>query len=375
MKILHTADWHLGRQLCGVSLLADQRHALGQLYDVVENERPGVVIVAGDLYDRAIPPVDAIELFDEALYRLSVQLKVPVVMITGNHDSPERQRFATRMLETSGLHLRTSLADFARPIVIDGVEIYALPYTEPSEVRQFLGDETIHSHEAAARGILSSVEPGKDARRVLIAHAFVEGGAESDSERPLTVGGTGSVSAACYKAFDYVALGHLHKPQRISRDAVRYAGSLCKYSFSEEKHQKSFTIACIDKDGLGGVREIPIKPLREMRTIEGTFDEIKAAAPKDSARQDYLRIRLADAAPILEAKSRLERYYPNILEIIRPHFEISATTSSRTSAETRAMAPEELYRQFYKYIREEDLSPRQEEILQRVATSVMEAGT
>src|SRR3954469_1223090 len=242
MRFIHTADWHLGRLFHGVHLTNDQHHALMQLVDLVKQERPDAVLVAGDIYDRAIPPPEAVELLDEVLCKLVIDLKIPVVLIAGNHDSPQRLNFGSRLLANRRLYVPENLPRKCESVVFGDargpVHVYALPYSEPMIVRQCLDCEDVVDHDSAMRALVAQIKAvhSNGDRKILMAHAFVAGGSECESERPLSVGGAGTVDAANFGGFNYVALGHLHCPQRIGGGEVRYSGSLLKYSF-DEVHQ------------------------------------------------------------------------------------------------------------------------------------------
>ncbi|HEY5168379.1 MAG TPA: exonuclease subunit SbcD, partial [Thermoleophilia bacterium] len=255
MRLIHTADWHLGRLFHNQHLTADQDYVLRQLVELVAEVEPAAVIVAGDLYDRAVPPIEAVDLLDHVLTELVDRLGVPVIAIAGNHDSAVRVGFASRLLRERGLHLVGELPQAASPIILRDehgpVRVSALPYADPAEARAVYDAADIHDQQAVtSAGVaraLAAAEPHE--RHVLVAHAFVAGGVESESERPLSVGGAQQVSAGTFAGFDYVALGHLHRPQSCGSDTVRYAGSLLKYSFAEHAHQKSVSVVDVGPRG------------------------------------------------------------------------------------------------------------------------------
>ena len=324
MKLLHTADWHLGRQLHGRSLLEDQRHVLDQLVTIVREDAVDGVLVAGDLFDRAVPPAAAIGLLDEVLSQLCLDLQVPVVMISGNHDSADRLAFGARHLARSGLHLVTRLADDLAPLEIEcgGQRLicHAIPYLEPAQVRQQFGVD-VRSHDAALGYLLQTMREqatGQGAPRVVLAHAFLAGGEVSESERPLCIGGAEWVSPGHFAGFDYVALGHLHGRQQRAEPQIRYAGSPLKYSFSEVQHHKSVTLVELDETGLQSITERSLEPLHDLRIIEGELNQLLAAAAADPAPQDYLLVRLTDRGALLDAMGQLRQVYPNVLHLERP---------------------------------------------------------
>jgi len=275
MRFVHTADWHLGRILHGVHLTEDQAYVLDELIEIVRDARPDVVIVAGDIYDRAVPPQDAVSLLDDVLSRLVAKVGVPVVLIAGNHDSPERLSFGARLLANSNLHVFGPLLPEYRPVVLEDnygpVNIYAIPFAEPPVVREKIGGNDIRDHDSALRQILQHIRAKQptDRRSILVVHAAVVGGKTSDSERPLSIGGSETVDPAIFEGFDYVALGHLHQPQSSGEDHIQYSGSILKYSFSEASHRKSVTIVEMDATGKCAIERIVLSPRRDVRRIKG----------------------------------------------------------------------------------------------------------
>ena len=324
MRFLHSADWHLGRVYHGVSLLEDQAHVLQQFVRVAADTRPDAILLAGDLYDRSVPPAEAVRLLDLVLSELILELKIPVVMIAGNHDGPDRLAFGSGLLQRAGLTVRGPVEMEAAPLVLRDahgeVAVYALPYAEPALVRSASGDDTIADHHAALAAQTAAVRaahvPGR--RSVVVAHAFVQGGAESESERPLSVGGTGAVGAEVFAGFDYVALGHLHRPQAMAGGRIQYAGSLLKYSFAEADHAKSVNLVELDAEGRCSVERIALVPRRDLRILDGELAALVAAAATDPARDDYVLARLTDHGALLDAMGKLRSAYPNALAIERP---------------------------------------------------------
>ena len=319
LRILHTSDWHLGRSLHEEPLLEDQALVLGQLVDLAREERPDAVVVAGDVYDRAVPPAEAVALLDEVLVRLA-ELGVPVVAIAGNHDSPERLSFAARLLAGRGVHLRADLRRAAEPVEIPGKGlVYAVPYLDPDLVRGIEGDEGIRGQAAAAERVVGRARAHAAGRRlpaVLVAHAFVQGALETpDSERPLSVGGAGSVPVAALAGFDYVALGHLHAPQEVA-PGVRYSGSLLKYSFAEAAHEKGALLVEVER-GAARARAVPLTARRDVVRLRGTLDELLRR--EDLARHagDLVEATLDDPGYVVDAKAKLQRRFRHVVNVVR----------------------------------------------------------
>jgi exonuclease SbcD len=319
LRLLHTSDWHLGRALHEESLLADQAWVLDRLVDAVREERPDAVVVAGDVYDRAVPPPEAVELLDDVLTRLAA-LGVPVVAIAGNHDSAERLSFGARLLEARGVHLRGAVGRAHEPVVVPGKgRLYALPFVEPEVVRGMVGDETIRGHAAATAAGLARAREDAAAGAlpaVLVAHAFVQGAAQTpDSERPLVVGTAGSVPPDTFAGFDYVALGHLHAPQEVA-PGVRYSGSLLKYSFSEVDHAKAALLVQVDR-GSATARPIPLGARRDVVRLRGTLAELLARPDLEAHRGDLVEATLDDPGYVLDARRRLQDRFPHVLNVVR----------------------------------------------------------
>lgn len=323
MRILHTSDWHLGRIFHGVHLTDDQAYVLNQFIELTKDIRPDVILIAGDIYDRAVPPAEAVKLLDEVLSNILLDFNIPIIMIAGNHDSPERLGFGTRLLARQGLHLIGQLQGLAPVILHDShgpVYFCPLPYAEPAVVRERLADPEAIDHERAMYSLIKQAVKiiPRDARKVAIAHAFVAGGEGSESERPLSVGGSGTVDSSCFQPFHYTALGHLHQPQN-NGDSIHYAGSLMKYSFSESAHIKSVTLVDMDGTGKTTLEQISLKPRRDVRCLEGLIGDILAGPQNGESREDYLMVTLQDTGAILDAIGKLREVYPNVLHIERPH--------------------------------------------------------
>lgn len=320
MKFIHTADWHLGKLVHGVYMTEDQRHFLNQFIDVVEEEKPDAVVIAGDLYDRSVPPTDAVELLNEILFKINVELNTPVVAIGGNHDSAERLSFGSSWYKQSKFYLSGKLSNDFKPIHINGVNFYQVPYAEPGLVRHLLNDDRVHSHDDAMKAIVSRIEKhlNPNEPNVLVGHAFVLGGSTSDSERTLSVGGSGCVHSSCFDPFSYTALGHLHSPDAIKHEKIRYSGSLLKYSFSEAKQEKSISIIEMKENGEFDLRTRSLKPQKDLREIEGHLDELMDPAFYEKQKlDDYLKITLFDEGALLDPINKLRQVYPNVLHLER----------------------------------------------------------
>lgn len=318
MRLLHTADWHLGRTLCGQPFLEEQAWTLfGPFLDIVKTTRPDAVLVAGDIYDRAVPPADAVELLGAVLERIVRGLRIPVVMIPGNHDDERRLAFAANLLRDSGLFIADSALGEAFPFADahGAVTILAAGYGSPAVIASLLGaGAEVADHDAGFAAMTARVRGliRPQSRSVLVAHAFVQGGLTSDSERGLQVGGTGAVSAAHLAGFDYVALGHLHRRQALDGGRIAYSGSPLAYSFSEAGEEKSVSLVELGRDGRVSAEAITVAPRRRLRTLRGTLAEVLAAADQPG-REDWLQVTLTDRA--YGAKPLLNERYPSVLDL------------------------------------------------------------
>ena len=326
MRFIHTADWHLGRLFFGRHLTDDQAHVLDELVHLARDARAEAVVIAGDVYDRAVPPVEAVELFDEVLSRLLLDEKLKVIYIAGNHDSAARLGFGSRLLAGGGVFVAGQLQADAAPVILDDahgkVAFSLLPYMEPATVRFAYGEaaEDLGGFDEAtsfAVARAAALVP-EGCRSVAVAHAFIAGGSSSESERPLSVGGSDSVSPACFAPFSYTALGHLHAPQQAGAANIRYAGSLMKYSFSEAGQRKGATIVDLAADGSVTIEEAALTAPHDLQVVRGTLQEILEDRECFPKSEDYIAVELMDKGPVLDAHGKLSRIYPNVLQVTRP---------------------------------------------------------
>jgi exonuclease SbcD len=366
MKFLHTSDWHIGRQFHNVSLLEDQKHVLAQIIEYVKTEQVDALVIAGDIYDRAIPPANAVALLDETLNTICLTLNVPVILISGNHDSAERLRFGAGQMKQSGLHILSKIEDVTQAVIIkdEGLEVafYGIPYCEPLSVRQVFNEE-LKNYDDAHTFLVNKIKDATLSNQinVLISHCFIDGAEESDSERPLQIGGADRVSYTPCTSFDYVALGHLHSPQYKGEPHIRYSGSIMKYSFSEQHQKKGVSLVEVDKTGLVKQTHLPLKPLRNMRVIEGELNTILEQGKLDPHSDDYLLVRLTDKHAILDPMSKLRAVYPNVLHLEKPGmFDPSNRLMTQASLK-RGEA--EMFKDFYSQVTGNDMSNEQQEVI------------
>lgn len=378
MRLLHTSDWHLGRQLHGVSLLEDQAHVLAQIVDLVRDEAVDVVAIAGDVYDRAVPPAEAVALLGRTLHTLCVELNTPVILIAGNHDSPERLGFASELLGGAGLHIAGPVAAGPTPVTLSGGDVicdfFALPYAGPATVRQAL-DEPVTTHQEAMAALLARVDAQRvpDRPTVVLAHCFVDGAEESDSERPLSLGGADRVRASLFTPYTYAALGHLHGAQQQGAAHVRYSGSILKYSFSEVNHRKSVTLVDISAPGQADISTRELAPLRDLRLLEGSLDDLLQRGATDIRAEDFIGARLTDRVALLDVMGKLRRVYPNVLQAQLPLREQVAGVAPAQRDDLR-QNHEALFADFFRDIQGDDMTEGQRECLRGVLESLREEG-
>lgn len=327
MKFFHTADWHLGKLVQGVYMTEDQAYVLEQFIEAIDLEKPDAVIIAGDLYDRAVPPTDAVALFDKVLKRIVVDLDVPVLAIAGNHDSPGRLEFGSQFMRENGFYIAGQMTKEMEPVVLEDefgeVHVHLVPFTDPSIIKNVFEDESISNHHEAMAKVTEVIGEKMDAsaRHIFVGHAFVTPHGESedntsDSERPIAIGGAEYVAAHLFEPFHYTALGHLHRAHYVKDEKIRYAGSPLKYSISEEQHEKGFYIVTMDGEGQTEIEKRLLKPRRDMRTVQGTIEEINAHDSSD----DYVFVKLLDKTPVMHPMEKVRAIYPNAMHVERQTF-------------------------------------------------------
>lgn len=317
---MHLADLHLGKRVNGFSMMEDQEYILNRILEIMEEEQPDGLLIAGDVYDKTIPPAEAVRLMDDFLTAVAAK-RVPVFLISGNHDSAERVAFGHQLMQGSGIWISPVYDGTIRRHTLEDrwgeVNIYLIPFLRPSVVRSFFPDVEIEDYTDALRTIIEDLQVDTSRRNVVLAHQFVTAAGalpETCDSEQLSVGGLDRVDGSVFSPFDYTALGHLHGPQRVGNETIRYAGSPLKYSFSELHQKKSVTVAELREKGETEIRQIPLQPRREMTELRGTFEEILAEARKKGEPQtDYYHMILTDETDVVDALSRLREYYPNIM--------------------------------------------------------------
>ncbi len=376
MKFLHLADLHLGKRVNGFSMLEDQAHILRQILAILDDEQPDGVLIAGDVYDKSVPSVEAVELLDGFLTELRAR-GVPVLLISGNHDSPERLAFGGRVMDSCGIHISPVYNGALAPVTLHDafgpVHVWLLPFVKPAHVRRWFPDADIESYTDAMAEAVAHMDIDTAARNVLVTHQFVTGGTRSGSEE-LSVGGTDNVDSGVFAPFDYVALGHLHGAQHIGRETIRYAGSPLKYSFSEARKHKSVTVVTLGEKGDVQVRTVALTPLRELREIRGSYDELTARSfyEHTTYRSDYLHLILTDEQDVFDAMSRLRTIYPYLMTLDYDNARTREAGGMSVPAETERRTPLELFEALYQRQNHRPMSDVQRAYIAQLMEQIME---
>lgn len=371
MKFIHLSDLHLGKRLHEVSFIDDQKAILAQIIQIVDREQPDGVLVAGDVYDKSVPSAEAVQLFDAFLVELAKR-KVQTFIISGNHDSAERIAFASQIMDVAGIHLSPV---YSGEIVANSlsdeygeVAVYMLPFIKPSHVRRFYEDEEINSYTDAVKVAISKMNLDTSKRNLLITHQFVTGATRSESEE--SVGGTDNVDASVFDAFDYVALGHLHKAQYCANDKIRYCGTPLKYSFSEANDVKSVTVLTLGKKGEAPeIRTVDLTPVRDMKRICGTFEELLSEANRT---EDYVQITLTDEDDIPNAMSRLQAVYKNALTLRYDNARTRASNSVLADESVENKTAFELFAEFFADRNNAEMTDQQSEYMKALIEKIEE---
>ena len=380
MKILHLADLHLGKILQEQSLIEDQEYMLKEIIKIIKNEDIGAVLISGDVYDRSVPPAEAVNLLDNFLKILIKELKIKVFIISGNHDSKDRLGFGSKIFEDEGLYIESKYNGNLRKIEIEDeygkLNIYMLPFIKPVEVKPYFEDDLENNYNTAINKIIKKEKINKEERNIILVHQFVTAGTvepERSESEVLTLGGIENVDVSNFDDFDYVAIGHVHRPQKIGRDTARYAGTMLKYSFSEINHNK--TVPIIDFKEKGNI-EINLKelaPIRDMREIKGPIEELLKKENYEKGNiNDYIKAIITNEETVYDAIGQIRRIYPNTLKLeIRNSKTINSVEEQNLNLEKVKKKSElELFSDFYKSQNNVDLDEKQKEIIKDIISEV-----
>lgn len=375
MKFIHLSDLHIGKRVNEFSMLEDQKYILEKILETAEAEAADGVILAGDLYDKPVPPAEAVRVLDAFLTRLA-EMGMPVFAVSGNHDSAERVAFGAQLFSGRGVYVSPVYDGKVEYISLRDsfgeVRVYLLPFVKPAVVRHVFEEEEIDSYQDAVRAAVEHMEVDPAVRNVLVAHQFVTGAARCESEEIL-VGGLDNVDAAVFDRFDYVALGHIHSPQHVGRETVRYCGTPLKYSFSEAGQEKSVTVVELGDKGDVGIRKIPLKPLRDMRRIRGSYMEVTDRAfYQDMNMEDYVQITLTDEEDVPDGMQKLRVIYPNLMRLEYDNTRTRESGDVNGACEVEQKSELELFGEFYELQNNQAMSGKQEAFVRRLIEEVQE---
>ena len=375
MKFVHLSDLHLGKRVNEYSMHEDQEYILTKIINIIDDEKPFGVIIAGDVYDKSIPSAEAVQMFDDFLTRLAKR-NLQVFVISGNHDSPERMSFGSRLMDQSGIHISQVYSGKIEPFAIKDergiINVYMLPFVKPAHVKRF-SDESIESYTDAIRVAVAEMNVDQSARNLLITHQFVTGATRSESE-DISVGGSDNVDVSVFDDFDYVALGHIHSPQNCTSERVRYCGTPLKYSFSEAKDNKSVTIVDLAEKGSLSVKTVPLIPMRDMVEIKGRYNEImlKSFYENTSYQEDYIHITLTDEEDIVDAIGKLRTVYHNLMKLDYDNKRTRSVAQVDGAVDVETKTPIELFSDFYELQNNQPMSDEQKAFVEDLIEKVWE---
>ena len=375
MKFLHLSDLHIGKRVNEFSMLEDQEYILTKIINVIDDEKPDAVVIAGDVYDKSVPSAEAVQLFDDFLCRLAKR-KLQVFVISGNHDSAERMAFGGRLMDISGVHMSPVYSGKVEAISLDDefgkVNFFMLPFVKPANVRRFFEDAQIESYTDAVRVAVEKMNVNADERNVIVTHQFVTGAEKCESEE-ISVGGSDNVDASVFDCFDYVALGHIHGPQNIGSERVRYCGTPLKYSFSEAKHKKSVTVVEMGEKGSLEIRTVALEPKRDMREIKGTYAEITLKENYiNTNTDDYMHITLTDEEDIPDAIGKLRVIYPNLMKLDYDNKRTRSSAKLDIIENIEQRSPLDLFAEFYEKQNNQPMTDGQSEFMKSIIESIWE---
>lgn len=375
MKFIHLSDLHIGKRVNEFSMIEDQKYILLEILSIIEKEEADAVLISGDIYDKSQPSNEAVNLFDEFIFRLS-KLNVKTYIISGNHDSAEKLSFAYRFIEKSNVFISPVYnGEIKKHTLLDEwgkVNIYMLPFIKPINVKLQFEDEEIGSYTDAIKVAIKHMDVNENERNIILSHQFVTGAIRSDSEE-ISLGGTDNVDVCAYDSFDYVALGHIHSPQKLVRDTVRYSGTPLKYSFSECRHNKSVTVVEMKEKGNVSITQIPLVPMRDMVEIKGKYDEVMAKSFYENlnADKDYFHITLTNEEDVADALLKLRTVYKNIMKLDYDNKRTRAATTVGTTA-SQSKSPLELFDELYEMQNGAKPSEEQEAVLLSLIKEIWE---
>lgn len=377
MKFIHISDLHLGKKVNEFSMLDDQEYILSEIVKTVREEKADGVIIAGDVYDKGVPPTEAINLFDKFIVEL-VNMGVKVFIISGNHDSAERLAFGSKIFEHSGVYISKAYEGEVKPISLedkDGkVNIYLMPFVKPAHVRRYFPDAVIENYTDALSVAVNAMNVNRNERNILVTHQYVTGADRSESEE-LMIGGTENVDVSAIEPFDYVALGHLHRPQKCSKETIRYSGSPLKYSLSEANDKKGLVVIELGGKGEISVKKVELVPKRDLREVKGKYDEItlKSFYENTNYKEDYIFITLTDEENVPNALEKLRAIYGNIMKLTYDNMRTRYNADIEADTEIEHKTYLDIFSEFFLKMNNKEINEEQREYLQKVIDELADA--
>ena len=372
VKFLHTADWHIGRKLQGKDLLEDQQYVMNDLISKIDETKPDFLIIAGDLYDRSVPSKEATTLLQELLVKINIECNIPIFAISGNHDSRERLAIGEAWFSKHKFYLHTRLNQAFDKITIEDTDIYLLPYFEPFEAREYFEDATLTTHNSATKRVIDEIYKNIDMSKtnILVAHTFVSGGLETDSEREISVGTVENVAVEIFEKFDYVALGHLHNPNAIKEERIKYSGSPMAYSFSEATQTKGMRLVELTKE-IYTEEFISLEQKRKLHNISARYEEVftKEFQQNFDCKNDYFSMELSGLEGVTDPLPRIKEYYPNTL-ILKQKRNNNSDIEMKLDKEMLTKSPLELIEGFYSEQTGSELTVGQKQVLVNIIDKV-----
>ena len=376
MKIIHLADLHIGKRVNEFSMIDDQKYILNQILEIIDKEKPDAVIIAGDVYDKQVPSIEAVELLDSFISDISKR-KTTTFIISGNHDSAERLAFGSSLMAMGKIYISPvyngKISKYTLKNDFGSANFYLLPFVKPSHVKRFFPDKKIESYTDAIKVVVDNLKLDTSEINILIAHQFVTGASRTESEE-ISVGGLDNVDASVFEDFDYVALGHIHRPQKIGTERIRYCGTPLKYSFSEVNDTKSVSIIEINSKEDFNLRTIPLVPKRDMRKIRGTYEElITKTSYENTNTDDYIHVTLTDEFNVVDAIQKLRVIYKNIMKL--EYDNIRTRESRKINLDNMVIEnknPLEIFSEFYKLQNNKEMDDEQKKIIKKIMDEVWE---
>lgn len=373
MRLLHISDLHLGKRVNEYSMLEDQAHILDQILKIADQEQAQGVLIAGDVYDKPVPPAEAVRLLDYLLSSFADR-KIPVFFISGNHDSRDRLSFGAELFKKSGVYMASEgfLEKVDREDEYGELSIWLMPFLKPAQVRSVYPEKDIQTYTDAVRAVLEEADLDPAKRNILVAHQFVAGAVQCESEE-VSIGGLDQVDVSVFDGFEYVALGHLHRPQSVTRETVRYCGTPLKYSFSEVHDQKSVTIVELKEKGETAIKTVPLTPLRDMKELKGTYLQLTSRPFYETQERDYyFHITLTDEEDVMDAVGKLRMIYPNLMKLDYDNVRVRTQMQYEEMEAVEQKRPDEVVAEFYQVVNGRPLSDEQSKLVEEMMEEVWE---